>query len=230
MKHIINTIITFIVAKFLLKDNDEKTKENDKQQDDDVREQLINFVVDKTNTPTDTIMLNAIEEIESKDVIPEPVIINGDKEKTIIIVDDIEYTDVLYTNDIEKIKDKYNINVHDDYKIVLAVGYYAGYIAYKYLQNNKVDVAILDITLGHQLHVIDTWFMELDGIDIAYFLKVKNPDIKFILCTAHSLNMNSTTIITYNKKCIRHFGHPLEYFYINKNSDRVDTLKELLYG
>lgn len=228
MKNIITVIVTYILTKFFI--SKDENKENNNNNNNNIKDELIKFVTDRTNVPTDKIMLDAIKEIEERDIIPEPTIINPDKSKTLIIVDDIEYTDVLYTNDIEKIKDKYNIDVNNDYKIVLAVGYYAGYIAYKYMQNNKVDCAILDITLGHQLHVIDTWFMEMDGIDIAYFLKQTNPDIKFMLCTAHSLNMNSTTISTYNNKCLRHFEHPLEYFYVNKNSDRVEVIKELLYG
>lgn len=233
MWKIIWTTVVKYVLKWFIKEKVLKKEDNKKPDVIDpnkaIKDELIKFVADRTNIPTQELLENGIKEIETRDIIPQPEILNKDAKKTLIIVDDIEYTDVLYTNDIAKIKETYNLDINQDYKIVLCVGYYAGYIAYKYFLENKVDVGIFDITLGHQLHVIDTWFMEVDGIDIAYFLKQIHPDSKFILCTAHSLNMYSTTIATYNNKCIRHFKQPLESFYLNKNSDRIEALKNLLY-
>ena len=149
---------------------------------------IMDFIYDKTNSPTAE-MMNRID----YNVIGKPEIINPEQEKTILLLDDIPYTQLLYLEDAKKIKEEYGLDVHKDFKIVRCLGPNAGFLAYKYfvIDKNKCDYGILDITLGHRVNVTGSWFMELDGIDIANYITKLNPNFKFLLCTAHTINKNS---------------------------------------
>ena len=185
------------------------------------------FLYDPISTPSHELM-NGID----YDTIKQPEILNPDGKKTIIVVDDVVVTDILYRTDLKKMAQAYNVTPYEDFKIVKCIGDKAGFQAYKYvvLEGNTVDYGVLDITLGHQVRVLDGYYMELDGIDIAKFILEKCPDFKFLLCTAHTLNKSNSTITKYDNKVSKYLGGQLENYYLNKNSHRVDKFYNLIYG
>lgn len=186
---------------------------------------IVDYVSDKTNTPTHEIM----SKIDYSNI-GEVEIINPNGTKTILTLDDIPYTSFLYYEDASKIKEKYQLDIYNTFKVVRCLGPNAGLLAYKYfvIDKNPVDYGILDITLGQRINVTGSWYMELDGIDIAKYLREINPNFKFVLCTAHTVNKTNYIINTYNKKCLKIFKQELDSFYLNKNSDRYINIYNLL--
>lgn len=189
-------------------------------------EKIKNYVYDKSNPVTED-MLKA----QDYSNVPKPVIINPDGIVTILILDDVPYTDLLYQSDFKDIERIYGINIEQTCKIVKCLGDQAGYMAYKYavLENNKIDIGILDITLGHRIKIMNEWYMEFDGIDVAIQLKKHNPYFEFVLSTAHTTNLENYSIKNYNDKCIKNLGHDLNKVYLNKNSTRYEKLYDFFY-
>lgn len=163
-------------------------------------------------------------------LVPSPEIINPEGSKSILFLDDIQHTEILYTGDIRKVKEEYNLEIDRDFKIVMCLGEKAPLIAYKYAvsNNNKIEYGILDITLGCHYN-LNGRLVTVDGIDIAILLKRCNPDFKFLLCTAHTLNKTNTVVLRYREKLINHFGFDLESYYLNKNDREPYKIKGLLY-
>ena len=186
---------------------------------------LMDYIYDKTNSPTHEMMMHMdysnLGDIE---------IVNPDKEKTILTLDDVLYTNFLYIEDIRKIKEKYGLDVYKDFKIVRCLGPNAGLMAYKYfiIDKNPCDFGLLDITLGQRVNVTGSWHMELDGMDIAKYILELNPNFKFVLCTAHTINKTNYVVNNYNNKCKKLFGKELDAYYLNKNSERYKTIYNLL--
>ena len=160
---------------------------------------------------------------------PEPIIDNPDGKKCIIIVDDVEYTEILYRGDLEILKQKYGNDFLNDCKIVWCLGVDAGYIAYDYAVNkkNKVDLGILDITLGHSL-LTENGRIAVDGIDIGMFISETNPDFLFLLCTAHTCDKTNQIISKYMKKTEKYFNKTLESLYLNKNDRTPESFYNLI--
>lgn len=214
----IKNIITDLYNKFFKKEEENivSTKPN---------KSIMEYIYDKTNSPTHE-MMNKI----NYDKIGEPEIINPQGEKTILLLDDVPYTQLLYLEDVKKINTEFNLDVYQKFKIVRCLGTNAGFLAYKYfiIDKNPCDIGILDITLGHRVNVTGSWFMELDGIDIAKYISVLNSDFKFLLCTAHTINIDNYIVNNYNKKCIKFFDKELINFYLNKNSDRYISIYNLI--
>ena len=193
-----------------------------KTKSDNTNRDLMDYIYDKTNSPSKD-MMSKIDFSQ----IPDPQIVgNLEADKTIILLDDIPYTEMLYFEDIKKVKNEYNYDVYEKYKIVRCLGPNAGFIAYKYfvLNKNPCHIGILDITLGHRVHVTGGWYMELDGIDIANWISNLNPEFDFVLCTAHTINKENYIVNTYNRKCKKLFNRELDYYYLNKNGERYKKL------
>lgn len=188
---------------------------------------LREYVSDKTNSPTHDMFKNI-----DWSKVPDPEIDNPDAKESILLLDDINFTDMLYEEDFNKIKKNNNLDITKEYKLVKCLGEQAGFMAYKYsvINKNSVDFGILDITLGNRIKINDEWMMELDGIDIAKYLSEVNPNFKYVLCTAHTLNKSASTIKTYNEKCKKIFGYEMDQVYLNKNIDRYETIYKLLKG
>lgn len=167
-------------------------------------------------------MFNVIE----WDKIEDPEIVNPDKQLTLLLVDDIPHTKLLYSNDFENLKEEKNFNVNDHFKIVKCLGENAGFIAYKYAINNKqpVHVGLLDITLGHRIFINGESPKEFDGIDLAIAIVREQPNFNYNFCTAHTLNQDNTTIKSVNRKINNYFDKDLKDVYIAKNGDRLDLL------
>lgn len=207
--------------------------------DDTVTEQVTqDNVEDTTSKPTELLFDNnhvitkeLMDEYDYSNI-PEPEILNPDGKITAIVVDDVAFTDIMYRHDLKKMVEQYGVEPYKDFKMVKFLGDYAGFQAYKYvvLEGNKVDLGVLDITLGHTFCVKDRMCVEVDGIDIAYHLKQACPDFKFLLCTAHTLNLNNSTIERYATKLKDSLGINIQSVYLNKNSYRVDKFYHLLYN
>lgn len=159
-------------------------------------------------------------------------ITKGQTGKTLLIVDDIPEAVLIYKTYFRRILRKYNNSVERDFTIVEATGYDAGYKAYRYIviDNEKVDYAILDITLGHIVRLEKGEYVEIDGIDLAILLLEKNPDIKFVFLTSHTLNRKNISIEYYFNKFETTTGKKIEDYYLNRNSVTVEGLYEFLYG
>lgn len=162
----------------------------------------------------------------------EPEIINHDGEKTLFILDDIPDSLTLYRIDFSNIKRRFKKNVDKDFKIVKCVGATAGFKAHKFInvEHNKIDYAILDITLGYIKKLNNGEYLEFDGVDIAIDILEDNPDAKILFSTAHTLNKRNPTMKYYFEKFENNTGKKIEDHYLHKNSERVTPIKGLLYG
>lgn len=219
-----NVFKKLIVKK--VKDKLDNLIEEDKE--NEVDDKKMDYIYDPTLIPTRDI----IETIDFS-TIQQPIILNDDLNKpTVIVIDDVACTDIMYKQDIKKMSEIYHVDPYKDFRLIKCIGEQAGLQAYKYavIENNKIDYGIIDITLGHQLRVMDGYYMEMDGIDVAYYLKQVNPNFNFLLCTAHTLNRNNSVITKYDNKMIKNFNTKLETYYLNKNSYRVDKFYQLVYG
>jgi len=167
--------------------------------------------------------LDKVEDIE---------FIDNNQEKNLLILDDQEVSFELYKADFRKIERGYNVNPLNDFNIINVLGVQAGLMAYKYIINNenKIDYAMLDITLGFIIKLDNGEHFEFDGIDIAILLIKYNPNIKFLFLTAHTLNRRNPVLSNYFEKFEESTGKSIEDFYLNKNVDRFNKLYELLYG
>jgi len=163
---------------------------------------------------------------------PDPEVIDNKKDKTIFFLDDINNMWYLYNKDIEEIKEKHDKNILEEFNIVKCFGQKAGFIAHKLTSNKhiKIDYAILDITLGYGVKLKNGEYVEYDGIDVFMKLYKDNPDLKFIFCTAHTLNIKNPTVGYYFKKFEDKTGLNFKDYYVSKNSNRKDPIFKMLYG
>jgi len=165
------------------------------------------------------------------DTYPNPEIIDNNSDKTILFLDDIDNMWYLYNLDLNKIKEKYGHDVKKEFNIIKCFGETAGFTAHKFICKNykKVDYAILDITLGYGVKLKNSEYVEYDGIDVFLKLYEKNPDMKFIFCTAHTLNIKNPTVGYFFKKFEKVTGLNFKDYYVSKNSDRYESIYKLLY-
>jgi len=163
----------------------------------------------------------------------DPTIMLGkNSKKTLLIMDDIRESWLLYNVDINRIQKKYNIDLKNEFNIALAFGETAGFIAYKFIAitKHKVDYAILDMSLGYTLKLEDGNYLELDGIDIAIELIKHNPDIKFVISTVHTMNKRMPTLANYFNKFETVTGRKLMDHYLDKNGNRYLDIYNWIYG
>jgi hypothetical protein len=173
---------------------------------------------------------DGVEEIDY-DKYPNPEIIDNGSDKTILFLDDMVNMWFLYDLDIHEIKDKYKKDVYEDFNIIKCFGREAGFTAHKFIFKNykKVDFAILDITLGYGVKLLNGEYVEYDGIDVFLELYKRNPDMKFLFCTAHTLNIKNPTVGYFFKKFESETGLKFKDHYLNKNSKRSEAIYKLLY-
>lgn len=144
---------------------------------------------------------------------------SGSGDKNILLMDDVPDTAILYLIAFKNMKKLYQYDVDTQYKIYGALGPNAGLIAYKYILENKVDVAILDITIGQITRNTDDEIVDIDGIDIAIEIWKYNPNAKILFLTAHTLNKNNSILKEYYDKFEKLTGRKIENHYLNKNDD-----------
>lgn len=152
------------------------------------------------------------------------------KQKTLLLVDDIEISEFLYKADFDGLLSMYKLDVMKEYNYVKALGPVCGYSAINFIRTSEVLIthAILDLTLGHIEIVSDGTYIEVDGVDIAIELYKHNPDVKILFSTAHSLDNKNSTVKYYFNKLQEATGRSLLDLYLNKNGDRKDSLYNLL--
>jgi len=155
----------------------------------------------------------------------------------ILIMDDFIGMAHVIKDELERVQ---CCNVHDHFNTITATGNYAAFSVEKYLKNpdKRIDVAILDITLGGVINSI-----EYDGIDTAIMLKEHNPNCVIRFITGHTLNkrnpeifkfmhkfedffkasIDETKMITFNNNKTLIYKHV-----IHKNGNRVEALGDLI--
>ena len=162
-------------------------------------------------------------------VFKEPTIY-GIGDKKLLLLDDVGMMYNLYKITFGKINRLYNVNVENNFSIVSSIGKLSGYMAYKYILNNKIDYALLDITLGDLVRNKLNNSVEIDGIDIAIKLLELNPDIKFKFISAHTLNKRNYTMVNYFNKFESVTNLDISKYYIYKNGDMCKDIYNFLYG
>lgn len=160
------------------------------------------------------------EEAFSFDDIDEPEIIDNGKDRSILFMDDLESQFDLYSIDFRRIKNHYDFDINDHYNIINCRGDFAGFIAWKYLQENKVNLAVLDITLGKSVKLENGTYLAYDGIDIGLELERNHPSTFYKFCTAHPLNRKNKEIHSFINKYESESGNEINDFYFNKNDER----------
>ena len=175
-----------------------------------------------------------------------PIFVNEyDKDKpTIIMVDDLLPTKVLYDVAIKNIKhvkfnkDKNECEVDythdnkikiDDYNVLYFIGKNVGFSFLHFLEtsNIKIDYVVLDITINTFAKVEDN-ILEIDGVDLAIYIDKKNPDCKIMFNTAHTMNPRNPTVSSYMSKFKQHFNVGIEKYSINKLSNLSISIYSLL--
>lgn len=162
-------------------------------------------------------------------VFKEPTIY-GVGDKKLLLLDDVGMMYNLYKITFGRINRMYNVNVENTFSVVASIGKLSGYMAYKYILNNKIDYALLDITLGDLVRNKLNNSVEIDGIDIAIKLLELNPDIKFKFISAHTLNKRNYTMVNYFNKFESVTNLDISKYYIYKNGDMCKDIYNFLYG
>ena len=156
---------------------------------------------------------------------------NKDSDKSILIVDDLDFVYKLYHTDFNMIKREFNKDILSDFSIKFATGNKSGFIALNEIDNNpNIKFALLDITLGSITKNKKGEYIELDGIDIALYLLDKIPDVKFLFISGHTLNRMNPKMNYYYKKFEEKTGLKIDKFYLYKNTDRFQAIHKLIYG
>lgn len=149
---------------------------------------------------------------------------------TLLIVDDCDINS-LYGADFQMIKVGKNIDIYKLFNIYQATGCSCGVEAVKFINNNKIDYAILDLTLGNfcKLNTGSSKFIEIDGVDLGIAIKNKNPDVKMIFSTAHIFNTRYPEFQEYIDKFESNTTGKFITHYLNKlNDDRTEEFCKFL--
>jgi len=186
----------------------------------------------KTNIEAPTHTRKEIIDSLDYDKYNAPEITCGTPGTNIFILDDIPDSLTLYDIDFSTIKRQYKKNVCNDFQVINCVGSTAGFKAHKFIaiEKNKIDYAILDITLGYLVRLDNGEYIEFDGIDIAIDILGVNPDAKIRFSTAHTLNKRNPTMEYYHNKFTKLTGKKLQNYYFNKNDNRAEKIYQFLYG
>lgn len=178
--------------------------------------------------------LKDIEDIDFEQFRMPSIRGNKESKKSILLLDDLPFVINLYENNFKKIKRNYNVDIFTDFKLIYATESDCGGKVLKYIYldalKNKIDYAILDITLGYICRTKNKKPIEIDGIDIALILLNKNPDVQFKFISAHTLNKHNKTMQMYFDKFEKNTNLNIEDYYINKNGDQITPIYELLYS
>ena len=125
--------------------------------------------------------------VDLKDV-GDPIVLNSKGNKTLLVVNDIPTTLKLLEMDFKTIETEYRKDIMNTYKIVICSGRYANLIAYKYLLNNHIDKALLDLILSDSIIKMEDDYIEFTGFDIAEEIKKRNSQSEVGLYTSVPLN------------------------------------------
>jgi hypothetical protein len=160
---------------------------------------------------------------------------NLDSPLKMIVVDDLETINNYYINLLKQYSNKYNVDIFSKYHILLFTGEKCGYRAYKYIKNNKIRLALLDITLNQSIKYQDDntiYYMTIDGPDIASLISKEQPKVRYMFNTGHRISDDNVILHKYlNKiKAIAN-RYLLQYnkLFINKDSSTIiDSIHDYL--
>ena len=117
----------------------------------------------------------------------EPFIHNEYGDKTLLIVNDIPSVLKLLELDFQKLKTMYHKDIFSNYKIVICSGKYSNLIAYKYISDNKIDIAFVDIILSDSIIKIKDDYIEFNGLNLSEEIVKYSPNADVNILTSEPL-------------------------------------------
>ena len=103
-----------------------------------------------------------------------------------------EYGDIpsvlkLLELDFQKLKTMYHKDIFSNYKIVICSGKYSNLIAYKYISDNKIDIAFVDIILSDSIIKIKDDYIEFNGLNLSEEIVKYSPNAEVNILTSEPL-------------------------------------------
>lgn len=196
----------------------------------EVLSKVSNIVLEKESTKVIKTREEILKEI-NLDNYQDEVYLNEFKEgrPTILILDDLPSTEILYSIDFRNIKEEFELDIENKFNIIMIYNRKAGFAALKFLKKNiKIDYAILDITIDSLEKFDNGDFLDLDGIDIGIELHKINPNVKIKFSSAHTLNIKNNLMLEYITKYEGYFKNSITEHSIDKNSTRYKVLYNFL--
>lgn len=167
--------------------------------------------------------------LKTKDV-DAPEIINPDAKKTLLIMNDLQAGEASLKLDFDDMKQN-GYDPYADYKIVKCNGKFANLAAYKYIKENHVDVAILDVVTGTNLLMDKEHMVEFNGLDVAEEIKKVNKTSKVAILTSLPLAIKDGGSGLFGEKFKRLTENKTIDKYVNVFSEnRADDLEKVMYG
>ena len=168
-----------------------------------------------------------LNKIDLKDI-GDPFIINPGSSKTLLVVNDIPTTLKLLELDFKTIQTEYHKDILNTYKVVICTGRHANLMAYKYLINNQVDKALIDVILSDSIIRMDDQFIEFNGFDIAEEIKKRNRESDIGIYTSVELTSTMDIMHKYLSAFKRLSSANIIDKYININlNDRTARLSAM---
>lgn len=184
------------------------------------------------SVPQQTEMVTSKTEILDKidlKAVGDPIILSNVGSKTLLVVNDIPTTLKLLELDFKFIKTEYHKDILNTYKVVICTGRHANLMAYKYLLNNHVDKALVDIVLSDSIIRMDDTFIEFNGFDVAEEIRKRNSESEIGIYTSVELNSPLDIMHKYLSAFKRLTKANVIDKYININlSDRTSQLNSML--
>lgn len=184
------------------------------------------------SVPQQTEMVTSKTEILNKidlKAVGDPIVMSNVGSKTLLVVNDIPTTLKLLELDFKFIKTEYHKDILNTYKVVICTGRHANLMAYKYLLNNHVDKALVDIVLSDSIIRMDDTFIEFNGFDIAEEIRKRNSESEIGIYTSVELNSPLDIMHKYLSAFKRLSRTNVIDKYININlSDRTSQLNSML--
>lgn len=168
-----------------------------------------------------------LNKIDLKDI-GDPFIINPGSSRTLLVVNDIPTTLKLLELDFKTIQTEYHKDILNTYKVVICTGRHANLMAYKYLINNQVDKALIDVILSDSIIRMDDQFIEFNGFDIAEEIKKRNRESDIGIYTSVELTNTMDIMHKYLSAFKRLSSANIIDKYININlNDRIARLNAM---
>lgn len=168
-----------------------------------------------------------LNKIDFKDI-GDPFIINPGSSRTLLVVNDIPTTLKLLELDFKTIQTEYHKDILNTYKVVICTGRHANLMAYKYLINNQVDKALIDVILSDSIIRMDDQFIEFNGFDIAEEIKKRNRESDIGIYTSVELTNTMDIMHKYLSAFKRLSSANIIDKYININlNDRTARLNAM---
>ena len=130
--------------------------------------------------------------------------------------------------DFKTIETEYHKDILNTYKVVICTGRHANLMAYKYLINNQVDKALIDVILSDSIIRMDDQFIEFNGFDIAEEIKKRNRESDIGIYTSVELTNTMDIMHKYLSAFKRLSSANIIDKYININlNDRTARLNAM---